>query len=73
MAGLTLAQADAQLAAWVAASTAVAGGQSYTIGSRSLSRADASDIKDMVVFWNDQVKSLTSGRSGMRLRGITPA
>ena len=36
MAGITLAQAEAKLAEWLAADTAVAAGQSYTIGGRSL-------------------------------------
>ena len=41
MAGITLAQAEAQLAAWLAASTAVASNQSYTIAGRTYTRADA--------------------------------
>ena len=41
MAGITLAQAEAQLALWLTASEKVAKGQSYTIGDRSLTRADA--------------------------------
>ena len=40
MAGVTLVQAEAQLALWVAASAAVASGQSYSIKDRSLSRVD---------------------------------
>lgn len=72
MAGITLAQAEAQLSTWLSASTAVAAGQSYTIGSRSLSRADAAQIQAQVQYWDAKVKQLASGRSGMRIRGLTP-
>lgn len=72
MAGITLAQAEAQLAAWLAASTAVASGQSYTIGTRQLTRADASEIRENVEYWDAKVKALDSGRSGVRMRGLTP-
>ena len=74
MAGITLAQAEAQLAAWLAASTAVAGNQSYTIAtggtSRSLTRANAKEIGEQIVFWDRMVKSLDRG--GIRIRGATP-
>lgn len=72
MAGITQAQAEAQLASWLAASTAVTSGQSYTIGTRTLTRADAADIQSMIEYWDAKVKALTSGRTGMRLRGLTP-
>ena len=63
MARTTLAQAESQLALWVAASSAVATGQSYTIGNRSLTRANAKEIRENIVFWNKQVKRLTRGGS----------
>lgn len=65
MAGLTLADAEAQLAAWLAASTAVAGNQSYRIGDRMLTRADAAEVRKQVEFWDRQVKRLarTRGRT----------
>ena len=73
MAGITLDQAEAQLTAWVAASTAVSQGQSYTIGSRSLSRAHASEILKMINFWEAKVTRLADGSGGgIRVRGITP-
>jgi len=71
MTGITLEQAQAQLDAWLAASTAVAQGQSYSIstesGSRSLSRANANEIMSQIQFWDRQVKRLTRG--GIRVRG----
>lgn len=73
MAGITLAQAQAQLDTWLAASTAVAAGQSYSIGSRSLTRTNSMEIQQQIDYWDKKVRKLTSGRSGMRIRGITPA
>lgn len=70
---ITLAIAEAQLSSWLAASTAVAQGQAYTIGSRSLSRANAKEIRENIEFWNSKVLRLADGSGGgIRLRGITP-
>jgi hypothetical protein len=72
MAGITLAQAEAKLTLWMAANDAVASGQQYTIGSRSLSRVDAGEIREQIQFWDAKVKELTRGTTGMRIRGGTP-
>lgn len=73
MAGITLAQAEAQLATWLAADTAVASGQSYSIGGRQLTRADAKAITEKIEYWNGQVQKLSrGGNGGMRVRGVTP-
>jgi hypothetical protein len=70
MAGITLAQAEAQLALWLAADAAVATGQSYSIAGRSLSRANAAKIRANITFWDEKVKRLTRG--GRAIKGITP-
>ncbi len=70
MAGITLAQAEAQLTTWIAASTAVAGGQEYSIKDRSLTRTDAKEIRENITYWNSMVKQLDRG--GIRVRGVTP-
>ena len=70
MAGITLSQADEQLTAWLAASTAVASGQAYSISGRSLTRANAAEIRENIKFWNEQVQTLTRG--GRAVKGITP-
>lgn len=73
MAAITLLQAEAQLTAWIAASTAVSQGQAYTIGTRTLSRANASEILKMINFWEAKVLRLADGSGGgIRVRGITP-
>jgi Family of unknown function (DUF6148) len=71
---ISLADAETQLAAWLAASTAVASGQAYQIGNRSLKRADLKTIGEQIVYWNGMVLrlSLPGGRGGIRLRGATP-
>lgn len=70
MAGITLAQAETQLAAWLAADTAVASGQAYTVGGRSLTRANAREIRENITYWDKKVQRLTRG--GIRVRGGTP-
>ncbi len=70
MAGITLTQANAQLTAWLAASLAVANGQSYSIAGRSLTRANAAEIREQINFWNEMVKTLTRG--GLSVKGVTP-
>ena len=70
MAGITQAQAETNLTAWVAASEAVALSQSYTIGDRTLTRANAQHIMSMVTFWNGEVQRLSRTRN--RTRYVVP-
>jgi len=70
MAGITLADAEAQLAAWLAASLAVAKGQAYSIGGRSLTRANAKEIRDSIAHWDQIAQGL--GGSGIVIKGATP-
>jgi len=58
MAGITLAQAEAQLTLWLAASEKVASGQSYTVGGRTLTRADAGRIQSMLDYWDQKCQQL---------------
>jgi hypothetical protein len=64
MAGITLTQAEAQLTAWLAADTAVASGQSYAIGGRSLTRANAGEIRENIDYWDAKVKKLSVNSTG---------
>lgn len=66
MAGITLNQAEEQLAAWLAASSAVANNQSYTIAGRSMTRANASEIRENIDYWDGKVKKLSGAASGNR-------
>lgn len=72
MAGLTLANAEAQLARWLAADAAVATGQSYEIAGQRLTRANATEITQKIDYWNNKVVTLTSQSQGRsRSRTIT--
>jgi hypothetical protein len=71
MAGITLAQAEARLTAYLNAEEAVLNGQSYSIGSRSLTRADLKSIQQGIEIWSARVDRLTRG--GLSVRGATPA
>jgi hypothetical protein len=71
MAGITLAQAEAKLAAYMAAEDAVLTGQSYSISGRQLTRADLSEIRKGIAAWEQRVIRLTS-QGGIRVRGAVP-
>lgn len=70
MAGITQAQAEAQLALYLAAEASVLQGQAYTIGGRSLTRADLASIQQGIKTWDERVQSLAV-RAG-RSRTIVP-
>jgi hypothetical protein len=75
MAGITLAQAEAQLALWLTASEKVAKGQSYTIGDRSLTRADARAIQQQIDYWDRKCQELAGATNTARkitVYGATP-
>lgn len=69
----TLDEAKAQLQTWIEAESAVATGQSYKMGSRSLTRASLSDIVGRIKFWRAEVERLEKGRSaGARVMRAVP-
>ena len=59
MAGITRAQAESQLATWLAANEALSRGQSYRIGDRELTKVDAADVLSQIEFWDAKVKELS--------------
>lgn len=62
---ITLTTAQAQLDAWIAASTAVAtSGQEYWINGRKLTRADAEQIRQMIDYWSSKVSELEAKATG---------
>ena len=71
MAGVNLSDAEAHLASWLLADTAVSSGQSYSIAGRALTRANAAEIRTNITYWDSMVKRLTRG--GIRVRGATPS
>ena len=70
MPGMTLVQAEAGLAAWIAADIAVSEGQDYAIGSRRLTLANAAIITEKINFYTRMVARIKNG--GIKVRGIVP-
>ena len=71
MAGITLAQAQAQLDAYLAAETAVLSGQRYEIEGRMLQRANLAEIQAGINAWDMRVKRLSARNAG-RSAAIVP-
>ena len=71
MAGITLADAEAKLAQYLAAEEAVLLGQSYSISGRELRRADLAAIQNGVDLWNGRVERLANRAAG-RSAAIVP-
>ncbi len=65
---MTLAEAQTQLAAWEAASLALATGRSYSIGDRQLTRNDAGEVREMMTFFQRKVDALTASGAGSNKR-----
>lgn len=72
MAAWTLAEARTQLAAWLEADAATAMNQSYRIGTRQFTRADAAVITSKIQFWRREVERLESCRRGARVLRAVP-
>lgn len=71
MAGITLEQAQARLNDWLEADAAVARNQSYTIGTRTLTRANAYQIRENIDYWQKKVEAISArGAGGRRPRYI---
>jgi hypothetical protein len=64
MAGITLTQAEEQLQVWLDASIKVATNQAYSINGRSLTRADAKEIREQINFWEQKISLLSRASSG---------
>lgn len=73
MPAITLAQAEAQLALYLAAEEKVLLGQSYEIAGRKLTRANLADIQKGVELWQGRIVSLTNRSNGRsRARTVVP-
>lgn len=72
MAWITKEEAQENLRMWLDAEKAVSTGLSYKIGSRSLTRANLSDIAARITYWRNQLEALEAGRpTGARvMRGV---
>jgi hypothetical protein len=73
MSVITKEVAREMLMLWLDAERAVTTGKSYTIGTRSLTRANISEIAERIKFWRNELEKLESGRgSGMRVFRAVP-
>ena len=61
---MTKTEAQEHLDAWLAADLATSKGQSYSIGNRSLSRVDTTEIRNNITYWQRVVSSLTATDAG---------
>lgn len=62
MPGITLEIARTHLNAWLEAELACTTNQSYTIGSRTLTRADLAEIRNTIKYWAGIVTKLEAAR-----------
>lgn len=67
----TLEQAQKHLEAWVAAELALSTGKSYSIGTRSLTRTNLSEVMQQIRYWQQQV-DIAKGNGRSRTRRIIP-
>lgn len=71
--GYTLAEAQTALADWKAAISGLATSQSYTIGTRTLTRIDLGEARKMVAYFVQLVASFASGGgAGVRVLRVMP-
>lgn len=75
MAAITLETAKRHLDMWLEAETQVAINQSYSIGGKSFTRANLSEIRNQVKYWSDKVEKLQNiakNRGRNRVYRIVP-
>lgn len=73
MAGITLAQAQAKLDAYLAAEEKILLGQKVEIDGQALTRANLEMVQKGVSLWDARVKQLTGQSSGRgRMRTVSP-
>jgi hypothetical protein len=72
MAGITLDRAREHLEAWLDAELAVSTGQSYQIGTRRLQRANLSEIRQQIAYWQRKIYELDGNNRNKRVVRIVP-
>jgi len=58
MGAITLEKAQERYNMWLDAEAAVATGQAYTVGGRSLTRANLYQIREQLKYWENKVNEL---------------
>lgn len=67
---MNLERAKKHLEAWYAADLAVSTGQSYRIGTRSLTRANIDEIRKQIIYWEREVARLEGKGSRKVFRAV---
>jgi hypothetical protein len=70
MAGLTSAQWQERLDLYVACEKAILQNQAYSIGNRSMTRADLAEVRAAISQCNDEL--VRQSRGGLRVRYLMP-
>lgn len=60
----TLSEAREQLAAWEAASLAIAKGKEHQIGDRRIRLEDANRVVEMIRYWKGEIARLEAAAAG---------
>ncbi|NFO15186.1 hypothetical protein FDB34_13460 [Clostridium botulinum] len=71
----SLETAQEHLQSWLKAELAVVNGQSYTIGTKTLNRANLSQIKEQIKFWKNELelaKKIQARKGRNRVYRIVP-
>ena len=72
MAAITLQTAKRHLDAWLEAELACTTNQSYTIGSRTLTRADLAEIRETIKYWSGMVTKLEQNGGRNAVKRVVP-
>lgn len=67
---MTAAIAQTHLDAWLAADLGLARNASYSIGDRTLTRADAAEVTQRINSWQRTVNALNAEAAGAKAPGI---
>ena len=70
--GIPYEVAKQKLQMWLDAMDAIATGQSYTIGSRSLTRANLNDIQSQIEYWSSIGTKCESGHKSIYVQRAIP-
>lgn len=73
MNNITKETAREMLQLWLDAERSVTAGKAYTIGTRSLTRSNVSEIAQRIKFWANELERLENGRgAGARVFRAVP-
>ncbi len=75
MAAVSQSSAQTYLDTWVAAQNALAGASSYTFSfpngqTRTVTRADAGEIRDQIAYWHRVANALAAKSQGLSNPGV---